>query len=147
MAFNKNEEAVSPVIGVILMVAITVILAAVIGSYVFGAPQNVTKTYIVAATAEVSPSGAIHILYQGGQEGDKLTSLSVVAPNGTTWYVSSADGALSPDSATLVKPDVGAVMKLYPTSPSDWPAPGQMHVIVAGKFTDGAGQVILDTFV
>jgi flagellin-like protein len=31
-----NEEAVSPVIGVILMVAITVILAAVIGSYVFG---------------------------------------------------------------------------------------------------------------
>ncbi|RLG22256.1 type IV pilin, partial [Methanosarcinales archaeon] len=31
-----NEEAVSPVIGVILMVAITVILAAVIASFVFG---------------------------------------------------------------------------------------------------------------
>ena len=37
MAFTKkNEEAVSPVIGVILMVAITVILAAVIAAFVFG---------------------------------------------------------------------------------------------------------------
>ena len=32
----KNNDAVSPVIGVILMVAITVILAAAIGSSVFG---------------------------------------------------------------------------------------------------------------
>ena len=36
MAFTKNDEAVSPVIGVILMVAITVILAAVIAMFVFG---------------------------------------------------------------------------------------------------------------
>jgi flagellin-like protein len=36
MRFRKNEEAVSPVIGVILMVAITVILAAVIAAFVFG---------------------------------------------------------------------------------------------------------------
>jgi flagellin-like protein len=33
---HRNEEAVSPVIGVILMVAITVILAAVIGTFVLG---------------------------------------------------------------------------------------------------------------
>ena len=35
-AFRNNERAVSPVIGVILMVAITVILAAVIGTFVLG---------------------------------------------------------------------------------------------------------------
>ena len=34
--FLKEEDAVSPVIGVILMVAITVILAAGIASFVFG---------------------------------------------------------------------------------------------------------------
>ena len=34
--FKRGEDAVSPVIGVILMVAITVILAAVIEAYVFG---------------------------------------------------------------------------------------------------------------
>jgi flagellin-like protein len=32
----KRDDAVSPVIGVILMVAITVILAAVIATFVFG---------------------------------------------------------------------------------------------------------------
>ena len=35
-AFQDSERAVSPVIGVILMVAITVILAAVIGTFVLG---------------------------------------------------------------------------------------------------------------
>ena len=34
--FNSDDRAVSPVIGVILMVAITVILAAVIGTFVLG---------------------------------------------------------------------------------------------------------------
>ena len=37
---RNNEEAVSPVIGVILMVAITVILAAVIAAFVFGMAGN-----------------------------------------------------------------------------------------------------------
>ena len=40
---KKNEEAVSPVIGVILMVAITVILAAVIAAFVFGMAGNIQK--------------------------------------------------------------------------------------------------------
>lgn len=39
----NNNEAVSPVIGVILMVAITVILAAVIGVFVLGLGDNVSQ--------------------------------------------------------------------------------------------------------
>ena len=39
-----DERAVSPVIGVILMVAITVILAAVIGTFVLGLGENVQTT-------------------------------------------------------------------------------------------------------
>ncbi|PSQ49682.1 type IV pilin [Halobacteriales archaeon SW_6_65_15] len=39
-----DDDAVSPVIGVILMVAITVILAAVIGTFVLGLGQNVQST-------------------------------------------------------------------------------------------------------
>ncbi|MDX1747991.1 MAG: type IV pilin N-terminal domain-containing protein, partial [Halobacteriales archaeon] len=35
-----DDDAVSPVIGVILMVAITVILAAVIGAFVLGIGDN-----------------------------------------------------------------------------------------------------------
>ena len=42
MKFLKDrEDAVSPVIGVILMVAITVILAAVIAAFVFGMAGSV----------------------------------------------------------------------------------------------------------
>ena len=46
-----SEDAVSPVIGVILMVAITVILAAVIAAFVFGMAGNVSKTRTIALTA------------------------------------------------------------------------------------------------
>jgi len=40
----ENQEAVSPVIGVILMVAVTVIIAAVIGSSALGIGQSVQET-------------------------------------------------------------------------------------------------------
>lgn len=39
-----DDDAVSPVIGVILMVAITVILAAVIGTFVLGLGENIQQT-------------------------------------------------------------------------------------------------------
>ncbi|MFQ3319124.1 MAG: flagellin-like protein [Natronomonas sp.] len=41
---DDDERAVSPVIGVILMVAITVILAAVIGTFVLGLGDQVQET-------------------------------------------------------------------------------------------------------
>jgi flagellin-like protein len=41
---TQDDSAVSPVIGVILMVAITVILAAVIGTFVLGLGENVQET-------------------------------------------------------------------------------------------------------
>lgn len=145
MALTKNDEAVSPVIGTILMVAVTVILAAVIAMYVFGMPANVTKTKVVAATAQLGTQGDILITYQGGQNDDSLTSLNITAPNGSVWYTSSADGALtlSTISGTLVKPGIGAPMTLNPAA--DWPE-GQKHVLVVGAFSDGVSQIILDTY-
>ena len=67
---NRNEDAVSPVIGVILMVAITVILAAVIAAFVFGmgapdvAPQASIKGSAIASTT--GDFTAIKIEHQGG---------------------------------------------------------------------------------
>lgn len=48
---RDDENAVSPVIGVILMVAITVILAAVIGTFVLGLGQEMNKN---APTSQLS---------------------------------------------------------------------------------------------
>ncbi|MDL0131519.1 type IV pilin [Halobacterium salinarum] len=52
---DRDERGVSPVIGVILMVAITVILAAVIASFVLGFGGSVNET--VQAGADVSENG------------------------------------------------------------------------------------------
>ena len=53
--FVREEKAVSPVIGVILMVAITVILAAVIASFVFGlgakAPKSAPQAQLTLSDA------------------------------------------------------------------------------------------------
>jgi flagellin-like protein len=50
---TKDDSAVSPVIGVILMVAITVILAAVIGTFVLGLGDQVEQNARAAVNADV----------------------------------------------------------------------------------------------
>src|SRR5512136_2083342 len=77
MNFMKREDAVSPVIGVILMVAITVILAAVIAAFVFGMASGVSKTKAVAATARQIGTNQLVVTYQGGQD-DPMVSTMVV---------------------------------------------------------------------
>ena len=65
----KNEEAVSPVIGVILMVAITVILAAVIAAFVFnlgGSQVKAPTSSIVAANNPDSSLVDMKLSHKGG---------------------------------------------------------------------------------
>jgi flagellin-like protein len=90
MKFGKNDEAVSPVIGVILMVAITVILAAVIAAFVFGmgtpakAPQVQLK--ITATNATTLNNDTLKISHDGGDplvlNNEKITITNAV--DGTT---------------------------------------------------------------
>ncbi len=66
-----DEDAVSPVIGVILMVAITVILAAVIGAFVLdigGSQQKVPQaSWDFSQSAEAGTSGAeLTVEHAGG---------------------------------------------------------------------------------
>jgi archaeal type IV pilus assembly protein PilA len=67
----KNNDAVSPVIGVILMVAITVILAAAIGSTVFGAGPKASApqaNIVIAANsfAGTDSAGSVKVEHLGG---------------------------------------------------------------------------------
>jgi flagellin-like protein len=68
MKWVRDEKGVSPVIGVILMVAITVILAAVIASFVFQmggqAPKNPPNSQLVA---EVTTDNTITLTHMGGE--------------------------------------------------------------------------------
>ena len=83
-SIRKDERAVSPVIGVILMVAITVILAAVIAAFVFGygAPAAAPQASMRIIEAEAS-SNTITIEHTGG-DGVVLADTQVlVTPDAT----------------------------------------------------------------
>ena len=67
--FN-DDKAVSPVIGVILMVAITVILAAVIGTFVLGLGDSIQDTSPSASISGEVSGGDIVFEHQSGQNID-----------------------------------------------------------------------------
>jgi flagellin-like protein len=157
MKFMKNDDAVSPVIGVILMVAITVILAAVIAAFVFGMAGNVQKTKVVATT--VSQNGAnIQITYQGGQDDATVAYLKFSVPTNSTatagpWWSANANGGstlangganagviVTAVPAAPVKPLVGSVWILMDKGSS-----ARDQVTVTAHFTDGSEQVIMDS--
>lgn len=69
---DADERGVSPVIGVILMVAITVILAAVIGTFVLGLGDNIDSTPQASWDFEVSEdSNTLNITHNGGDSIEK----------------------------------------------------------------------------
>ena len=61
-----DERAVSPVIGVILMVAITVILAAVIGAFVLGIGGETQETPQASITLDNTSATEVEIRHGGG---------------------------------------------------------------------------------
>lgn len=93
-----DDDAVSPVIGVILMVAITVILAAVIGTFVLGLGENLQNTGPTASItfdqSDIAGNDAKVKISHGG--GDKLNadSIDIQAPDnpGDSAVNSWADG-------------------------------------------------------
>ena len=70
---DDSERAVSPVIGVILMVAITVILAAVIGTFVLGLGDQVQQTSPNAQWDWDENSSDLILTHTGGDSIDPST--------------------------------------------------------------------------
>jgi flagellin-like protein len=92
--FTDNEErAVSPVIGVILMVAITVILAAVIGTFVLGLGDQVQQTSPNAqwdTDYDRANDGSWVLTHESGDDIDEST-LTVSLSGGSDTNISSGD--------------------------------------------------------
>jgi flagellin-like protein len=99
MNFEKNEEAVSPVIGVILMVAITVILAAVIAAFVFnlgGGQEKAPTASIVVANNPDTTAYDLKLSHKGGE-----------TLKGGDWKVSVVPIGSAPDYNVSVSGDEG----------------------------------------
>jgi flagellin-like protein len=133
MKYTTNEDAVSPVIGVILMVAITVILAAVIAAFVFGMAGNVPKSKNVAVTV-FQQGSQLGMTYNGGPDASAVSGFNL------TFFPS---GALQPYKPVNEVPMFATTVG----NTSYWggATSGQDKVTITGVFKDGTEQVILDT--
>jgi archaeal type IV pilus assembly protein PilA len=143
---TKNEDAVSPVIGVILMVAITVILAAVIAAFVFGMAGNIPKNKVVAATASHPSQNLITIVFQGGQDAAQFTGANVTITPGTGSVGAIAYVPIAGGQGFLTQ-SVGSTMTASMGAGAGATFGTRSHVVVVANFADGASQVILDTFI
>ncbi|MBP2029183.1 flagellin-like protein [Methanohalophilus levihalophilus] len=108
----KRDDAVSPVIGVILMVAITVILAAVIAAFVFGlgSPETAPQASVKGSTDTVNSNSAVKVEHQGGDAITMITSNTKVTVDGTeidTYNTSAADKFEAGETLYLVKASGG----------------------------------------
>jgi len=116
----NDDSAVSPVIGVILMVAITVILAAVIATFVLGLGEQVSQTSPNASFTfdyddSASPSsddfvgnvsgaaGNLTITHAGGPNisPDQMFTTGSSVSDGGAWDNVQSDDVSAGDSATI----------------------------------------------
>jgi len=99
-SLRNDKRAVSPVIGVILMVAITVILAAVIGAFVFGVtPPSTTLDLHCTASAEDGTPDTIRLVFAGTDRTTAGQILVFVYSGATSLNTTLADATTTPDFA------------------------------------------------
>jgi FlaG/FlaF family flagellin (archaellin) len=109
------------------MVAVTVLIAAIVGSFVYGMAGTVKKTYNVAATAYAVNSTHIAIVYVGGPDNSYVSSVYYIV-NGT--YNNTLCTSCVAGNSTVV--NVGS---------------GNHTVVVGANFTDGSSQILLNTVI
>ena len=137
-----DEKGVSPVIGVILMVAATIVIAAVVMGMLGSFKAPTSKTYSVSVSATENSTHCIVLTFEGGPDANLVDYLNV-SINGTDVTTnlipqdkfgkadgSSADVKIGNQTAyCTVKPGVAD------------------RVLVTATFIDGTKQIILDTYV
>jgi FlaG/FlaF family flagellin (archaellin) len=120
------------------MVAITVILAAVVATYVFGMAASIPKAKILTATVTLVDAKSVIVTYNGGQDQESCV--------GVRWDIYDTQGTVltaimfGTTGASASSLSVGRT-KTISTSHS-----GRKHIVATAYFTDNTQQVILDAF-
>jgi len=157
---NKNEEGVSPVIGVILMVAITVILAAVIAAFVFGMGGSLSEAPpTVSITAQNNAADTtldLKISHSGGEllKGSEW-KISVVDEGDAPVYLSSlADDDFQVGGQIIMVGVVDSTTTSYGFKNAGWSySPSGTLIFVTGNKYDvkivhiPSNSMVLDTVV
>ncbi|ELZ82516.1 hypothetical protein C453_15563 [Haloferax elongans ATCC BAA-1513] len=105
-----EDRAVSPVIGVILMVAITVILAAVIGTFVLGLGDQVQETAPQASFAfDYNGAGNLTITHESGEQiaANQVTVTGPINSDGGNWTSFGGSDPISAGGSVVVNSSAG----------------------------------------
>jgi len=135
---SRSKRGVSPVIGVILMVAATIVIAGVVMG-MLGGFKTPTRQHSVGVSVSENSTHFIILTFNGGPDSDIVDYLNV-SINGTDVTASlspkgfgTADGTSDVNVGNWTAYQVAA-------DKSD-------RVIVTATFLDGTTQVVLDTYV
>ena len=150
MKFRENEDAVSPVIGVILMVAITVILAAVIAAFVFGMGSNVQTQKTVGLNLQKDITDGndadLKITILGGPDLPTLRYLKVTFDgdeDGAFYTIEGQYTMKAEEEEEDTKGGQFSVGAIF-TAPEKLKSGEYTRVIVVGHFSDGQDQLLAD---
>jgi archaeal type IV pilus assembly protein PilA len=124
-----DESAVSEAIGVILIVALTVILAAIIAAYAFGLAGGIPENRNLIISVDKLNQTHIIVMYRGGQDQNQLESLKIYWPS-------------DPVPEEIPNPEIGKIIGPRAITPGT-----SNHVVVVGLFSGAKEQVLIDTFV
>ena len=134
MSITKKDDAVSAVISTILLVAITVIVAAVVATFVFGMAGNVPKTKLVAGKVSHADERTVTVTYLGGDDASTCTAVS--------WILTKSDGSAL--SSFIMLPTTESIVLTGTEKTFHIQYPGKKRVLATATFSDGTQQVILD---
>jgi len=133
------------VIGVILMVAITVILAAVIAAFVFGMSENVPDQKDVYVTTKLgvdTDSNPVMIVtLQGGKDIRSLTKVEYKEATDASFTDVGAAGAAAFEAPFEVGDSGWIPLKNYEGTEA---ATKEYTIIIRGTFTDGTTKLLTE---
>ena len=129
----SSDDAVSPVVATILLVAIVVVLAAVVASTVIPMAGNIGTVKSVSAVVTLNDAGTLPVVtVVGGADAEYVEKLTV--------YVSGTEEAVISVSNPLVgKPYTS---DLESNSKSGLGAVGRQTVSIVASFDDGTVQTL-----
>jgi len=138
---RKNENGISEVMSTILLVSVTVILAAIIGAFVFGLVGNIHGGKIVASTITRTNGSYVSVTFAGGQNANSVTEINwTVGGTPATIYINGTSNTNGIQS----QPSSGGILSVGSNGLISASNPGKDRVIGVAVFTDGSKQIILD---
>ena len=138
---KKNDSAISEVVSTILLVAVTVILAAIVCAFAFGLVGNIHGGKIATSTITRTNSTFVTVIFVGWQNAGSVTGINWTVNGVTpTIYINGT----SYTSGVQSLPASGGILSVGATALIPSTNPGKDRIIGVAVFTDGSKQIVLD---